>query len=52
MVIFGAGASHDSLADFPWNTGGHSYQDLFRPPLANQLFGLREQFNPFSQSAL
>ncbi len=38
MVIFGAGASYDSLAVPP---EGNSRLRLYRPPLANELFGWR-----------
>src|SRR5947208_9452386 len=38
MVIFGAGASYDSLAVPPTGDGRVS---LYRPPLANQLFDWR-----------
>ncbi|MGH7520577.1 MAG: hypothetical protein ACREMI_04820 [Gemmatimonadales bacterium] len=40
MVIFGAGASYDSLVDI---SPGHPDKDL-RPPLANQLFVRRSLF--------
>jgi len=40
MVIFGAGASYDSLVDI---SVGYPDKDL-RPPLANQLFGRRGVF--------
>ncbi len=45
MVIFGAGASYDSLADISPGVIG---KDL-RPPLANQLFERRSPFEPAVQ---
>jgi hypothetical protein len=39
MVVFGAGASHDSDPLRPSPTG-----DAWRPPLANGLFAVREEF--------
>src|SRR5207249_3497595 len=42
MVIFGAGASYDSLVDIPV---GYPDKDL-RPPLADQLFVRRGPFEP------
>src|SRR6267143_6052981 len=38
MVVFGAGASHDSFSAYPAETG--TQMDV-RPPLANHLFDLR-----------
>lgn len=43
LVIFGAGASYDSLASLP--PGGPQYTaNVSRPPLANELFSDREFF--------
>lgn len=42
MVIFGAGASYDSLGD----RRPQSFHSNFRPPLANGLFEMRETFGP------
>src|SRR5882762_1220030 len=49
MVIFGAGASYDSLADIPPpRTQTGRVGDLAsRPPLADQLFERREFFDPW-----
>jgi len=52
MVIFGAGASYDSSADYPPGkedrhqtpSGEYVHLRRFRPPLANQLFELRTSF--------
>jgi hypothetical protein len=48
MVIFGAGASYDSLDDYrasePNSTGSIAVRHL-RPPLANELFQKRESFD-------
>src|SRR6266852_5014379 len=47
MVIFGAGASYDSFGGVRPPT----YENSFRPPLANQLFSLRfgDDYNLFPQ---
>jgi hypothetical protein len=46
MVVFGAGASHDSIDVKPPNRGhrGWVIEEQFRPPLANDLFGSTELF--------
>lgn len=41
MVVFGAGASYDSVSSFPPDQG--TFDD--RPPLSNQLFELRGHFS-------
>jgi hypothetical protein len=47
MVIFGAGASYDSLGDLPPQ---EAISDLgYRPPLANDLFERRAFFDPWIQ---
>jgi hypothetical protein len=43
LVIFGAGASYDSVADFPPSLSDAAV-DWRRPPLANQLFDGRKRF--------
>jgi hypothetical protein len=52
LVIFGAGASYDSVPHFPPtlpSSPQHNYQE-FRPPLANQLFDNRPSFVRFMQN--
>src|SRR5712692_9306741 len=52
MVIFGAGASYDSLGDLPPPTRGsvEAINDpQYRPPLANDLFEKRGFFDPWIQ---
>jgi hypothetical protein len=46
MVVFGAGASYDSIDVKPPNSGnpGWAINEEFRPPLAKDLFGSRELF--------
>ena len=49
MVIFGAGASYDSVPTYPPGSpayvyGGDSSNNHFRPPLANELFENRPMF--------
>jgi hypothetical protein len=44
LVIFGAGASYDSMATMPVRAGGE-----FRPPLAAQLFDDRDVFRTVEQ---
>jgi hypothetical protein len=46
MVVFGAGASHDSIDVKPPGGGnpGWTIDEQFRPPLANDLFGFTELF--------
>ena len=45
LVVFGAGASFDSSADFPWrNSADDAPFDAYRPPLARDLFSLRSHF--------
>src|SRR5438046_480269 len=54
LVIFGAGASYDSLPRVPPQSGSVEAQNIsargLRLPLANELFGSREMFlNAMSQ---
>ena len=49
MVIFGAGASYDSVSTYPPNVVGHPHggdvaNRFHRPPLANELFENRPLF--------
>ncbi|SRR6266849_3164487 len=41
LVVFGAGASFDSVPHFPLRASAY---EIFRPPLANELFGDRRPF--------
>jgi hypothetical protein len=44
LVIFGAGASYDSVAHLPLSGSGDRILNSERPPLANQLFENRPIF--------
>ena len=45
MVVFGAGASYDSVPEANWNSAMHSNAANLRPPVASSLFDLgREPF--------
>lgn len=44
MVVFGAGASFDSVPSFPPNPQNLTGLSVFRPPLANELFDGRPRF--------